>query len=285
MVFAPNELDPDKSARDQFGWEMREHRKRAGTMPLERLAEIVKISKGHLGRIERAESMPPPDLPAKLDAAFNTDGRFGRIYSLARKEKFPGRYRRAIELEADSSIIEEYACANVPGLLQTPAFARCSLRAGHPHATQQEIDELVAARLGRQARLGSASPPRCWYVLDEAVLRRPVGTDRVMRYQLMSLATERRSFITIQVLPFSAGAHQEMGGSLTLYTLPDGATTAWAEGARDGVVIDEPDRVATRREAYDYLKALALSPRHSQAMIRSILKEYSRAGHVAKEHL
>ncbi|MFE2409821.1 helix-turn-helix domain-containing protein [Kitasatospora sp. NPDC059408] len=278
MVFTPNKLDPGRSARDQFGWEMREHRRRAGRMSLDRLAEIVHISKGHLARVERAESMPPPELPPQLDAAFNTDGRFGRIYQLARNEKFPGRYRKAIELESAAAVIEEYACANVPGLLQTSSFARCALRAGHPHATEREIDDLLAARLGRQARFGSASPPRCWFVLDEAVLRRPVGPARVMRQQLAALASERRSFITIQVLPFSAGPHQEMGGSLTLYTDAEGELTAWAEGSKDGVIIDEPGRVAARRESYDYLRALARSPEESQAMIRRIMKEYSRGG-------
>ncbi|MFJ2193968.1 Scr1 family TA system antitoxin-like transcriptional regulator [Kitasatospora sp. NPDC087861] len=286
MGFQPNELDPGRSARDQFGWEMRAHRDRA-RMSLDQLAKIVNISKGHLGRVERAESMPPPDLPRMLDAAFGTDGRFDRVYQLAKNEKFPGKYRQAIQIEGQAAIIEEYAAAAIPGLLQIPSFARCSLRAGQQHATEEEINALLVARLERQKRLDSTTPPRCWFILDEATLRRPVGGLHVMCEQLAALSAEKRSFITLQVLPFAAGEHPEMGGSLMLYTLPAGGEIAWAEGAKNGEVIDEMPRVAERRESYDLLRAQALSPRDSRAMIRLILKEYGRAsrnaGEVAQE--
>ncbi|MFJ8477329.1 helix-turn-helix domain-containing protein [Kitasatospora sp. NPDC094011] len=277
MGFRPNELDPGRSARDQFGWEMRAHRERAGNMSLDQLAEIVNISKGHLGRIERAESMPPPDLPAALDAAFGTDGRFSRLYQLAKNEKFPGKYRQAIQIESQAVVIEEYAAATIPGLLQIPAFARCSLRAGHRHSTDAEIDALLAARLDRQKRLACAAPPRCWFILDEATLHRPVGGLGVMGAQLEALASEKRSFITIQVLPFEAGEHPEMGGSLMLYTLPSGGRIGWAEGAKNGEVIDETHKLTERCESYDLIRAQALSPRDTRAVIERMSKEYGRA--------
>ncbi|MEU8515012.1 helix-turn-helix transcriptional regulator [Kitasatospora sp. NPDC048722] len=284
MAFVPNELDPGRSARDLFGWEMREHRKHADNMSLDQLTQIIGcISKGHLARIERAESMPPPELPAQLDAAFGTDGRFGRIYLLARKEKFPGKYREWSELEALSETIEEYSAATIPGLLQTPEVARFSLLAGHPHATPTEIDAKVAARLNRQKRLASSAPPHCWFILDESTLRRPVGSLATMRRQLDAIAMDKRPHITLQVLPFTAGAHAEMGGSLFLYTVPGRPTVVWEEGARSGELIADAVDVAARRRSYDLLRAMALSPRESRAIIRRISKEYGRAGEPAGE--
>ncbi|MBV6702933.1 helix-turn-helix transcriptional regulator [Kitasatospora aureofaciens] len=284
MAFMPNELDPGRSARDLFGWEMRDHRKRADAMSLDQLTQIIGcISKGHLARIERAESMPPPELPAKLDAAFGTDGFFGRIYQLAKKEKFPGKYRRSVELEANASVIEEYAAATIPGLLQTPEVVRRSLQAGRPDMTPQELDASVAARLERQRRLDSDTPPHCWFVLDESVLRRPVGGAAAMRRQLAALASDRRPHVTMQVLPHSAGEHAEMGGSLFIYAVPGSPPVVWEEGARSGELIDDFESVAVRQRSYDLLRAMALSPRDSRAMIRRISQEYGRASRQAGE--
>ncbi|MEV7359266.1 helix-turn-helix transcriptional regulator [Kitasatospora sp. NPDC091276] len=284
MAFKPNKLDPGRSARDLFGWEMRNHRELAGSMSLDQLTEILGcFSKGHLARIERAESMPPPDLPAKLDAAFGTNGLFGRIYILAKKENFPGKYRRWSEIETKAETIEEFSAATIPGLLQTPEVARLSLLAGHPYATPQELDALVSARLNRQKRLVSPTHPHCWFILDESTLRRPVGDATVMRRQLDAIASDQRSHITVQVLPFAAGVHAEMGGSLFLYSVPGRPMVAWEEGARSGELIEDVEGVAARRRSYDLLRALAPSPRDSRAMIRRISKEYGRASEPSRE--
>ncbi|MFE6055852.1 DUF5753 domain-containing protein [Kitasatospora sp. NPDC056446] len=284
MAFKPNKLDPGRSARDLFGWEMRNHRELADFMSLDQLTRILGcFSKGHLARIERAESMPPPELPAKLDVAFGTDGRFGRVYILARKEKFPGKYRRPAELEARASAIEEYAAATIPGLLQTPEIARWSLRAGCPDITTQELDASVSARLDRQKLLDANTPPHCWFIIDEAALRRPVGGAAAMQRQLMALASDQRPHVTMQVLPFSAGAHPEMGGSLFLYTVSGSPSLAWEEGARSGELIEDLEGVATRRRSYDLLRAMALSPRDSRVTIRRISQEFGRASRKSGE--
>ncbi|MFE5123907.1 Scr1 family TA system antitoxin-like transcriptional regulator [Streptomyces sp. NPDC056669] len=152
MPFQPRELFPDRSARDLFGAEIRRHREKAD-MSLRRLSEVLNYSKSHLARIEAAESLPYDDLPAKLDACFGTDGMFARIYALAKNEPFPGKYRRVAEVDSRAIVIEEYSCATIPGLLQTAELARESLRIGHRHAPDAEIEALLKARLDRQARL------------------------------------------------------------------------------------------------------------------------------------
>ncbi|MGW3563737.1 helix-turn-helix domain-containing protein [Streptomyces sp. NPDC000941] len=275
MTFQPRELFPDRSARDLFGAEIRRHREKAD-MSLRRLAEVLNYSKSHLARIEAAESLPYDDLPAKLDACFGTDGLFARLYALAKNEPFPGKYRRMIELERQAVIIEQYVSATFPGLLQTPQLAERALRCGHRHAPQAEIEALVKARIDRQALLDRPKPPRCWFILDEAVLRCPVGGPEVMCDQLASLIKRgTESHVTIQVLPFTAGEHPERGGSLTLFTIPSEPLVAYDESSQSGTIVEDQETVTRRRENYDLLRAMALSPRDSEAMIQAVMEDWT----------
>ncbi|MFF4601745.1 Scr1 family TA system antitoxin-like transcriptional regulator [Streptomyces sp. NPDC001339] len=276
MTFQPHELSPGRSARDLFGARLRHHREKAG-MSLRRLAEVLDYySKSQLARYEKAESLPYDDLPQKLDACFGTEGLFVSLYELARKEPFPGKYRRVMEIESQSVIIEQYVCATVPGLLQTPELAEQSLRYGRPYAPDAEIEAMVKARIDRQARLRAPKPPRYWCILDEAVLRRPVGGPEVMCRQMLSLIERGTApHVTLQVLPFSAGGHAEAGGSLTLYTVPDQPLVAYSEGSQSGTILEDQVVVAKRRENYDLLRAHALSPPDSEAMIRAAMEDWT----------
>jgi transcriptional regulator with XRE-family HTH domain len=275
MTSQRGELSPDRSVRDLFGAEVRRHREKAG-MSLRRLAEVLNYSKSHLARIETAESLPYDDLPAKLDACFGTDGHFARLHAVAKKEPFPGKYRRVIEYESRATVIESYVSGTVHGLLQTRQFAERWLRCGHPHAPNPEIEALVQARIDRQERLNSPKPPRCWFILDEAVLRRRIGNPEVMRHQLMALIERgAESHITLQVLPFQAGEHPDLGGSLSLYTVPHQPLVAYVEGSRFGTIIEDREAVAERRESYDLLRAMALSPHDSEAMIRAAMEDWT----------
>ncbi|MGW8401193.1 helix-turn-helix domain-containing protein [Streptomyces lydicus] len=276
MTFEARELTPDRSVRDLFGAELRRHRGAAG-MSLRQLSEVVNYSKSQLARIEAAESLPYDDLPTKLDVCFGTGELFARLHAVAKKEPFPGKYRRIIsEIESRATVIEEYTSATVPGLLQTRKLAEESLRLGNPYASDAEVESLVQARMDRQALLERPEPPRCWFILDEAVLRRPVGERKVMRQQLAHLTqVATKPHLTLQVLPFAAGGHAEAGGSLMLYTLPHQPLTAYEEGSHSGTIIENQSDVATRRENYDLLRAMALSPRDSEAMIQMAMEDWT----------
>ncbi|MGY5133665.1 helix-turn-helix domain-containing protein [Streptomyces nigrescens] len=276
MTFEARELSPDRSVRDLFGAELRRHRELVG-MSLRRLSDVVNYSKSQLARIEAAESLPYDDLPTKLDACFGTGELFARLHTLAKREPFPGKYRRVIgEIESRATVIEEYASATIPGLLQTRELAEESLRFGNPYASEAEVEALVEARIDRQALLDRPKPPRCWFILDEAVLRRPVGEPEVMRQQLSALIEAgTKPHLTLQVLPFAAGGHAEAGGSLMFYTLPHQPLTAYEEGSHSGTIIENQSDVAIRRENYDLLRAMALSPRDSEAMIRVAMEDWT----------
>ncbi|MER8157101.1 helix-turn-helix transcriptional regulator [Streptomyces sp. NPDC094472] len=128
------------------------------------------------------------------------------------------------------------ACATIPGLLQTPELAKASLRIGNRFAPDAEIEAWANARIARQARLAEPRPPHCWFIVDEAALRRAAGGPEVMRRQLVSLLERgTQPYVTIQVLPFRAGQHVEAGGSLLLYTLPNEPLLAYEEAAASGL--------------------------------------------------
>ncbi|MFE9885785.1 helix-turn-helix domain-containing protein [Streptomyces scopuliridis] len=272
MAPRPRELKPDRSARDLFGSEMRRYREEAG-MSLESLAGVLRYAKSSLARYETAEAMVPPDLPERLDAAFGAGGLFGKLYGLARKELHPDQFRRVMDLEARARLIQQYAGQFVPGLVQTAAYARAQFEVHNPKATLDEIDELVTARMSRQALLRATPAPDFHAILDEAVLRRFYGGPAVIREQLKQLADLTLTPNSmVQVLPFEHGGHALAGGVLKLMTLDSGTQVAYEESITTGTLLEEERVVIAHQRAYDLLRACALSPKKSAAFIRSTME-------------
>lgn len=265
-------LTPDRSARHLFGAEVRRHREQAG-MTLERLAEVVRYSKSHIARIEIAEATIPPDLPGQLDAAFGTDGAFLRLHGLARHEVHPDRYKRRMELEARARSIQEYGGQLVPGLVQTEEYARAIFRSSRPNLGSEAIEEMVFARLGRQELLLTEPLPRLSIILDEAVLRRPIGGLRSWREQLNRLVelTDTPTSL-VQVLPYEHGEHGFLGGTLTIWRLDDGSMVAYEESIDTGTLVEDSEKVEAHSRTYDLLRAYALSPSQSAALIESVVE-------------
>ncbi|MGK4584200.1 helix-turn-helix domain-containing protein [Kitasatospora sp. HPMI-4] len=276
MVARTRELNPLRSARDLYGKELRRHRENAG-MSLDRLSEVVNYSKTHLHGVETAERLPLPPLSSKIDAAFGTGGLFEGLWEIIRREQFPDRYRRYMELEAQASLIQVYCSQLVLGLVQTADYAHAVLRSGSPRDVAEKIDEKLAARLDRQDILKRPVPPHLWLILDEAALRRPVDGPEVMRAQLDHvLAVAQRPNIVVQVLPFASGAHPAMGGSLTILTLASGTEAAYMEGSHTGHLEEDAEAVRGFRLSYDLIKALALPPDESTAVIKTAMEDYAR---------
>ncbi|MFJ2579371.1 DUF5753 domain-containing protein [Kitasatospora aureofaciens] len=276
MAARTRELDPLRSARDLYGKELRRHRALTG-MSLDRLSEIVNYSKTHLHGVEIAERLPLPPLSSKVDAAFGTAGLFEGLWEIIRREQFPDRYRRYMDLEAQASLIQVYCAQIVLGLVQTEDYAHAVLRAGSPRDSTERIEEKLAARLERQEILTHPVPPHLWLILDEASLRRPVGGPATMRAQLQHvLAMAQRPHVVVQVLPFASGAHPAMGGSLTILTLPNGAESAYMEGSHSGHLEEDVEAVRGFRLSYDLIKASALPPDESAAVIKTAMEDYAR---------
>lgn len=273
MTFKPQDLTPYLSARHYFGSEMRRHRELA-RLSLVQLGTVLNSSKSTLARIETAELMPPPDLPAKLDVAFGTGQHFHGLYELAKHEAHPDQYRRYMDFEGQAEIIEQYGGQALPGLLQTRAYAYALLSC-QDDLSPEQVAERVDARLSRQERLRSAGRPHRWAILDEAVLRRQAGSRQCMYQQLASLLTQVDTPDSkVQVMPFSAGPHSLMGGALTLLTLANGNRMAYEEGIDVGHLYEDLHAVKKWQRQYDVLRANSLSLSESARLIQKVMEDY-----------
>ncbi|QES48884.1 transcriptional regulator [Streptomyces venezuelae] len=276
---ASKNLDPSSSPRALLGSELRVARERAGKSQAE-LGEPLFVSGSFIGQLEAGTRRMHLDLARQIDEILDTGGFFARNCGAAAKSKYPDHFAAAAEAEALAKAIREYAPLIIPGLLQTEAYAREVFRAGHPTAPDETIDELVTNRLARAALLSDPTTPLLWCVLDEAVLRRAGDTKAVMAEALRHIAgLIRARRIIVQVLPFSAGFHAAMEGSLKLMSFEDAPSLAYVQGMGTGQLFDDPATVTHHSLTYDLLTANALSPRKSLALIESVAEDYEHDEH------
>src|SRR5579875_3753492 len=170
--------DADRPALSLFAEELRAAREAVG-LSREDLAARLNYSASLVGMVEGCRRVPQADFAARCDAALGTPGTFARMQKRLRTLAFAESFRPFAEHEAAARALRNFEPSLVPGLLQTPEYARAVL-ATRPNTSEEEVDDLVAARLGRQAVLGREDPPLLWVVVDEAVLHREVGDRKVM---------------------------------------------------------------------------------------------------------
>lgn len=273
MQYQAGGLTPWVSPSHAYGAMIRSFRE-AAKMSQTDLAVILGYSRAHVSRFEKADRAIPPDVPAKLDKAFGTTDVFSIMYEPIKNDVFPNWARQFVTLASSATRIREYGAAAVPGLIQTADYARALLLVSRPQATTEQVNEGVEARMSRQAVLTRESPTHLMVVLDEAVLRRPVGGPSVMADQLEHLlGVCELPNVIMQVVPFVRGAHPLMGGSLTLLTQSDGTQAAYLEGSHTGQLIEDVSAVAGYELTYDLLRASTLTLEASEDMIRAALEE------------
>ncbi|WP_030727621.1 helix-turn-helix domain-containing protein [Streptomyces sp. NRRL S-237] len=272
-------LDPSSSPRALLGAELRVARERAGLSQAE-LGERLFVSGSFIGQLEAGTRRMQLDFARQIDGTLDTGGFFERNCEAAAKSKYPDHFTEAAEAEARAKTIREYAPQLIPGLLQTEAYAREVFRAYQPTATEETIDELVTNRLARASLLSDPTTPLLWCVLDEAVLRRAGDSPATLAEALRHIARLIRSCrIIVQVLPFSAGVHAGMLGSLKLMSFDDAPPLAYVQGMGTGQLFDDPATVTQHTLTYDLLTANALSPRKSLALIESVAEDYEHDQH------
>ncbi|WP_190233137.1 Scr1 family TA system antitoxin-like transcriptional regulator [Streptomyces avicenniae] len=192
------------------------------------------------------------------------------------RDVLPDWFSGFVSLEAEADQIRAYEPHYVPGLLQTEAYAATVLRAGMPHAPADEIERLVALRLARQDILTRGRPPLLWVVMDETVLRRPIGRPNVMRAQITRLIeATAQPHVRLQVMPFSAGPHPAMYGPFHLFRfpLPELPDVACAESLVGAAYFEQRDDVSSFREALDRMSAQAAPLHRTEAILSGIRKE------------
>jgi len=188
----------------------------------------------------------------------------------------PDWFEEYLGLEGAASVIRTFELQFVHGLFQTEAYARAVTLLGHKTAPAEELDRRVSLRLKRQDIFASPEPPQVWSVMDEAVLRRPVGGRVVLRGQLERLA-EVASLpqVTIQVAPFGGGGHAAAGGSFTIlrFAEPELPDVVYLEQLTSALYLDGREDVDHYREVMNELSTQALTPDRTARVLAEITRE------------
>ncbi len=263
-------------------------REKAG-MSYEQAAAAIYSSEWTIRRMERAEGgLKPLTVKSLLQAYGVSDpAEIDAFVALSRDASKPGWwhsyddvlppwFRTAIGLEESASLIRAYEPQVVPGLLQTEGYIRAITAASFPAAPGEFTERSVALRLARQHLLSRTDPPGYWVVLDETVLRRPIGGRTVMRAQLEHLAAvAEQPKVTIQVIPFAAGWHPALYGMFNIFRFPAEQLPdiVYTEALTGAYYLNKPDESARYTEALDRMCAQAASPEHTITILREIIKE------------
>ncbi|TDC43770.1 XRE family transcriptional regulator [Actinomadura sp. KC345] len=166
-----------------WGRELRHYRRQAGQTQAE-LAARINFSESLISGAETGQLAASIPFAEACDRELETGGALLRMLDFKKAHRFPTGFAEYLEVEKETSMIRWYEGLCIPGLLQTPDYARELHRAGRPGDTEEEIESLVATRMERKTLLAEANGPTVWVLVDEPVLRRPVGSPKIMRDQI-----------------------------------------------------------------------------------------------------
>ena len=274
--------------RIMLGTQLRRLREAVDVTP-DRAGYEIRASRSKISRMEHGRvGFKDRDVADLLTLYGITDEQMrAKMLSLARQANTPGWWSKYddilpdwfegyLGLEGAASVIRTFELQFVHGLFQTEAYARAVTLLGHTAAPAEEIDRRVSLRLKRQDVFTNPKPPQVWSVMDEAVLRRPVGGRTVMRAQLDHLA-EVASLpqVTIQVVPFAHGGHAAAGGSFTIlrFAEPELPDIVYIEQLTSALYLDDREDVYHYMEVMNELSTQALTPARTARLVTETTRE------------
>ena len=266
--------------RRELGARLRALRLESG-LTVEGVAGRMEVSPAKISRIETAaRGVSVADVRFLCDLYEVSRQERDRLLSLTRESRrrswwqqygLPDSVATYVGLEDAAVAIQQYETSLVPPLLQTEDYARAVTAGAGPWLSEDEVEQLVATRMTRQALLAPDRSLELWAILDEVALRRLVGGGRVMRAQLDQLAERSRSSrVTVQVIPLEAGAHPGMDSAFAVLRLEAVSDVVYVEGLMGYFFLQNQGDVVRYRRAFDQLRAVALSPSDSRDRMRSV---------------
>lgn len=252
----------------------------------EDVEEATAINTATLYRIETAKVRPQArTLTALLTLYGVEDDERARLLTLLREskqtgwwqaysEELPEEYGAYIEFEDEAETIWNYESLFVPGLLQTEDYAGALIRGVLPGATNEQIEQRVDVRMKRQAVLARRHPLKLWAICDEAALHRVVGGPKVMREQLKHLAAmAEQPQITLQVVPYGAGAHPGMSGSFMVLHFEDAPAVVYIDSMAGDLFLEEESEMRRYTGLFEHLRAAAHNPNETSQLLTRMAAE------------
>jgi Domain of unknown function (DUF5753)/Helix-turn-helix domain len=290
----PGEMTGSTVPRRQLGRHLRELRG-GQRLTIKAAAELLEWSETKIWRIETGQTaLRSLDVQAMCTVYGAASELTQALMGLAKETKargwwhaygdvIPEGFDVYIGLEEAASQLAWYEAEIVPGLFQTEDYARALIAAGNPSEDGTEIDRRVHVRIARQALVRRRSaPPRLQIVLDEAILRRPVGGPQVMIRQLHRLAEDAElPNVSLRVMPFGIGFHPGvLSGKFTILRFPpngDGRDseppTVYVDGFTDALYLDKPAEIDHYAQAFTAMWNQALNETDSRILLRQAAKE------------
>nr|MDT0662459.1 helix-turn-helix transcriptional regulator [Micromonospora sp. DSM 115978] len=239
----------------------------------EELAKRINWSASTVAMVETGARKPPVGFWDLVDTALDTGGTLTRLADRLGTPQFTVDWATA---EGAAVALRSYESTVFPGLLQTETYARAVLRDAGLF-NDEEVQRHLGVRMARQEILTRERPPQLVAVLDEGVLRRPVGGPRVMREQILAIvkACEEKPHVWAHVVPASVGAYVGLNGPFMVAVAPDGQTTGYLDNHLYGDVVDGAEQVARLQISWEAIRGEALPQRQSIDLMNEVAQTWS----------
>ncbi|GAA3190771.1 MULTISPECIES: helix-turn-helix domain-containing protein [Streptomyces] len=276
--------------RRRLGQELRRLRELKG-MTAEEVAERLLVSQSKISRLENGRRSISQRDVRDLCGVYEVDDRriVESLMQMAKDSRQQGwwhafgdiPYSVYIGLETEAASLRVYESLVVPGLLQTPRYARAVIPGVLPELPPDQLEKRTQVRLRRQERVDDPENPlRLWVVLDESALRRVVGGHAVMREQLEHLVEmSALPHVTVQVLPYDTGAHAGMSGTFSIleFDATSDSSVVYIEGVTSDLYLEKANDVNKYTIMYEHLRAQALNADQSREFIAAAAKRHADA--------
>jgi transcriptional regulator with XRE-family HTH domain len=272
-----NDRDPETNAAAFLGAELRRARMAAGIKSQDKLAQMLGYDRSVIAKAETGERPPSEDVMEALVKTLGLGQVVTRLALLARRSTgIPAWFLDWVAIERDAVTLHTWQSALIPGLLQTPEYARAVLTSWRLD-TDGDIEAKLAARTGRQAILDRDDPPDLCALLDESVLHRCIGSAAIMAGQLEHLAqAARRPNVTIQLVPEQAGAYAGLSGAFWVASAATGQQAAHLETGVQGMTVIEPALVRKAARLFEMLRSDALPWTRSLELIAEAISRWTQ---------
>jgi transcriptional regulator with XRE-family HTH domain len=251
-----------------FGKVLRSVREQAGLSQRE-LAERVYCSPSLISAVELGNKPAKKELVECIDTELSAKGILVMVWPITTSGSYPSEFVASMESEAAK--IHDWEPRIIPGLLQTPEYARGVMRAARPFDKDDSIELDVSVRSDRQNIFTRDNPPMTWFVIDESVFYRPFGGKTIMRDQLMRLEKlADQPNIIIQVMRLAATGHPGTEGPLRIIEFTDSPAIWYTEGWYSGRMTEAKNEVASAKTYFDLIRASALPPDRSMRFIANV---------------